>query len=150
MAAAIEDAAASAAEKRVATKKGISAIICNMPCRMAWYVEHAQRDIQFRQGDSVTLADTTIRKIQDIVSGSIDRNLSMLEQLLDAANMIIVAMRHEDSAQQQFVLLQIIEHRRGIAGIHDSRIMALRQQPDVVVAESAYRNNFHVCNHKRI
>ena len=72
---------------------------------------------------------------------SVDGHLPALEQRAVAADMIAVMMRADDRGELELLALEIVDHRRSVAGIDDGRGAAFAQQPDVVVGERGDGDN---------
>ena len=135
--------AAAAGEQRIATKQGICAIISDVACGVAGYVEHLERRAQFRQLHRIAFTHG-MRDGGNVFSpGAENRYLAVPQQGGVSAGMVAVVVSVQDGRQQQVMAAEIIQYRFGIAGVHSGGVAPIADQPDVVVFESRDRNDFH-------
>ncbi len=69
------------------------------------------------------------------------------EQLGDAADVVRVMMGGKDRSERELFAREVIEHRAGLAWIHDGRMGGVTQRPDVVVLEGFDWNDLERSEH---
>lgn len=104
---------------------------------MTGHVEYRESGFQFGKIDGIAVADPPIGETRVVELRRIDGNVESRLQLTNAANMIVMTVRHEYAAQLLVRLSQVSENRGGVSRVHSDDMRILCQQPDVVIVEGA-------------
>ena len=102
---------------------------------VAGNIENRQRKPDTCNDDLVVLAHRMRAPGYRLPRRSVDGDLPTLEQRAVATDMITVMMRANDRGELELLTIEIIDHRRSVAGIDYGCGAAFAQQPYVVVGE---------------
>jgi hypothetical protein len=76
-----------------------------------------------------------------LVRGSVNGYRKLLQQSGVSADVIIMVMGIEDGGEFQVLLVQVVQHRRGIARVDHNGMMRIANDPDVIISECANGND---------
>jgi len=133
--AALEIPAAARAEQHIAAEQCFRGKISDVVVEMAGNLEDGELDLERSQSEAVALAQiiSDVRVVR--MSPTIHRDVVYFAQLLDAADVIAVAVGAQDDIQLQAVGLQILQHGRCFAGVDHDSILAVVDSPNVIVLQ---------------
>ncbi len=119
-----------------------------MPERVPGRFHYAQAEVQRGQFDHVILAHRLMGKRVLFPMRRIDGDAwPGVDQLRNAACVIVVVVRDEDRSQLQAVRLQRREDGSRISRVDNGCLAIIANEPDIVVPEGRDRNDFEHGRH---
>src|SRR5688500_4167365 len=73
--------------------------------------------------------------------GAVNRHLEFPQQPGIPTHMVVVMVSVENRDELKFFMPQVVQYRRGIARIDHSRMTVIADDPDVIVAKGANRDD---------